>query len=318
MFRSAFFLLFNLGCFGFLNCQPAGLLSVIRTGGTVIHAQPTEKSQKIAQLSFADKVILVQDLASGIIEKDGSMGYWVKVQFNQNNGYVFRNDLTRYTETRFSGGDIAIIVLQAGPLAEVYYNPNLSYTAIIKEGSSQRLEKVNMDFRVHVDPEGKEQVTVQCSAAGDVLFIYGSSRKQRSKWFDYYNLSEGQKTLFGKNDSVPKTIRLIDNRVSLYTELRWAPKSEKELSYAVLMVKEEVDRKRIQKLFPESDYRPIDQYQFPIYVVWCGDLDGDKRADFLISFGDLLKHYDLYLSGNSTGKHNVLEKVATWNAAMRL
>jgi hypothetical protein len=318
VFRIAFLLLLTFGCFGVLQGQPVGLMSVIRTGGTNMYAQPTEKSPKLAQLSYADKVVLIQDLASGIEEKDNSKGYWVKVQFNQSKGYIFRNDLTKQTETKESNGDVALIFLQTGPLAEVTYNPNLSYTAVIKEGSTQRLEKVEVDFRIHVDPEGKEQVTVESTATGDVLFIYGSNRKARSKWFDYYNLSEGQKTLFGKNDSVPKTIRLIDNRVSLYTELKWAPKTEKELSYAVLMVKEEVDHKRIQKLFPEHDYRPIDQYQYPIYVVWCGDLDGDKRADFLISFGDILKHYDLYLSGNSAGKHNVLEKVATWNAAMRL
>lgn len=318
MFRIAFLLLLTFGCFGVLHGQPVGLMSVIRTGGTNMYAQPTEKSPKLAQLSYADKVVLIQDLASGIEEKDNSKGYWVKVQFNQSVGYIFRNDLTRQTETRESNGDVALIFLQTGPLAEVTYNPNLSYTAVIKEGSTQRLEKVEVDFRIHVDPEGKEQVSVESSISENVLFIYGSSRKQRPKWFEYYNLSEGQKTLFGKNDSVPKTIRLIDNRVSLYTELKWAPKTEKELSYAVLMVKEEVDHKRIQKLFPAGDYRAIDQYQYPIYVVWCGDLDGDKRADFLISFGDLLKHYDLYLSGNSAGKHNVLEKVATWNAAMRL
>jgi hypothetical protein len=318
VYRIAFLLILLIAFCGLLAAQPVGLMSVIRTGGTNMHAQPTEKSPKLSQLSYADKVILIQDFASGIVEKDNSIGYWVKVRFNQSVGYIFRNDLTRQIETKVSTGDVALVVLQSGPLAEVTYNPNLNYVAVIKEGSTQRLEKVELDFRIHVDPEGKEQVTTECSAIGDILFIYGSSRKQRSKWFEFYNLSEGQKTLYGKNDSVPKTIRLIDNRVSLYTELKWAPKTEKELSYAVLMVKEEVDHKRIQKLFPDGDYSPMDQYQYPIYVVWCGDLDGDKRADFLISFGDVLKHYDLYLSGNSAGKHNVLEKVATWNAAMRL
>lgn len=318
MFRTAFVVLIAFVCIEVLNGQSVGLMSVIRTTGTNIHSEPSEKSPKLAQLSYADKVVLIQDLASGITEKDGSKGYWVKVQFNQNIGFVFRNDLTSNIETRESTGDVALIFVQSGPLAEVTYNPKLSYTAVIKEGNNQRLEKVEVDFRIHLDPEGKEQVNVESTATGEVLFIFGSSRKARSKWFEYYNLSEGQKTLFGKNDSVPKTIRLIDNRVSLYTDLKWAPKTEKELSYAVLMVKEEVDHKRMQKLFPENDYRPIDQYQYPIYVVWCGDLDGDKRADFLISFGDILKHYDLYLSGNTSGKFSVLEKVATWNAAMRL
>jgi hypothetical protein len=315
--RVAFLVLF----WGLFCQQIAGqegrLLSVIRPAGAVMFSQPTAKSPRLTTLAYADKVLLVRDFASGITQYDGSHGYWIQVRFNQYDGFVFRNDVSLMIETRETKGDYALIIPQGGSLAEVSYSPNLQYYAVIDERPTQKIEKVDIDFRLSVDPEGKEHLTISSTASATPLFLFGSSRKQRTKWFDFYNLSEGQRQLFGKNDSVPKTIRLIDNRVSLYTELKWAPKTDKELSYAELMVKEEIEHKRTQKLFPLAEYRPIDQYNYPIYLLWCGDLDGDKQADFLIAFGDLLKHYDLYLSGSAV-KHHILEKVATWNAALRL
>jgi hypothetical protein len=316
--KSTFLFLFLVICpFIVIVAQTTAILTVVRPKGTSVYSKPDNSSMIISHLKFAEKVMLLNDFASGVVEKEGKLGYWIKVRSNNHEGFVFRNDLTNSVEVKIIEGDYAVIAAQNGALAEINFNPDLQYYAVVQHQNTQDLEKITVDFKVQVNPNGKEQVIIESDARETPIFYFGSARKLRSRWFEYYTLSEGQRELYRKNDSIPKTIRLIDNRVSLYTELKWAPKTEKELSYAQLLVKEEIEQKKTQRLFPVADYKPMDQYEYPIYLTWCGDIDGDKRADFLIEFGDVLKHYDLYLS-SVAGKNKLLEKVASWNAALQL
>lgn len=145
------------------------------------------------------------------------------------------------------------------------------------------------------EPTDGQKLTFKRLAAGSSKIIAWLRLNKKVSW-----LAAGQVTTYGSSSDRfkrPATEGTLELAVDLPdgTEARFVPLLDKDNARVILQLRANGKRQIMGELAPCS--REVNQR----YLLWAGDLDGDGRPDYLVSFVDADGPIHLYLSGKAEG-----------------
>lgn len=299
---------------GLLNAQntqaDTNATYVIASGGLNLRTAPSVSSKKITTIPFGSRVKYLsaqsfnkdsisvppeREITGGVI-----YGHWVKVQYKNTKGYVFDAYLNRPPRDLSEGFDekyseeFILLYPGCGCTVENLRNPNgWKWFGYFRNGEGEyKVEAVDISYYKMGIPIC--EFVVAASKHDSLEFIIGTKNgkmpgkktvRGRKLQLYYY----GHDTPIKQSDLDKMSIEVVKNKDTKV----WKPD---ELYL--------VDGKRKQLLNKAS-------FDHPTKIIFAGDLDGDSKDDYIISYGDKTGIIILYLTSRAKPK-NLIERVAVY------
>jgi hypothetical protein len=302
----------------FADTSHGGGRFVISPDGLNLRAKPNRQSKTLQTVLFGEKVQVISPQHFGrdtvgqleYFEISGKSyrvpidGYWVKVRYRQKEGYMFSAYLGRaINEVREAdkplNQDFVLLFPFIGCFSNVFYQPGWHWYGVYAQDSATFMKKVKVSF--YSLPMGLIGDAISTNDNRNLQFIIGSHVPLSEKTIQ--NKRGYERSLFNlplftagdmPNDSLLQQYNLaVSGDNTLSRENYW---DSQKLVFQKNGVRQEV-------LPPSKDGL--------WYLVWCGDLDGDGKDDYIIHFGEKSGAPVLYLS-KPAGKGQLVKPVAIY------
>ena len=295
---------------------------VIAPAGLNLRDKPTVKSEILRAVPFGEKVKIIgsghygrdtvgaidfyysaPDRLAPISTPIPISGYWLKVDYQGTIGYMFTAYLDVAVNTRLDGDesmnrDFILLFPYNGCFSNYTYHAGYHWYGYYKTGTGISVKKIDVSFYNLIDQEliaGNTKKVVSCSDNKFLQFIIGSKEPialpvNNSKIIQGALYDEGTGTI---EDSI-----LQQSNISL----QFKPKTTyPNLEKLVLIYSGK------QQIIDLPDGIDSDG----CYLVCCGDLDGDKKEDYIFGYGAKFSKTILYLS-KPAEKGKLLKPVAVF------
>lgn len=241
--------------------------TVIATSGTAFRQQPDSASLALIQLPYGTHVKVVERMQYDTLQEAHSKrkipGVWVKMRYNNQEGFVFSSDVMsrNYYEQRHS---VQFFLQGEHCVSNYEFSPDYHYYAVYKRDSVHSfLRKVQPVFYVRhevpTDVDVWEWFHIQTNLSGEPLFIFGVPKELKEQEiatyafapYDYYSETDTPEPV--------QTSQYIIHIVRENKDNGWP------IPEVALLDKKGV---RIQKFVGS-------------HILFCGDLDQDGVADLV-------------------------------------
>ena len=309
-------------------------LIVIASSGLRLREKADANSKVLAAVPFLTKVKLKDKYETlyemettykrKIIAVDGIRGYWVKVQYEQQTGFMFSGFLSAGVLPHRLTDDY--VLLNEGWSCDngVYSNPDdYSFFGLYAKNSfTMELKKVT---KLHYGSEFSEMGETQAFFTNrsvenkDTSVFVLAIKKSKLRWNEGVLLGSGSSSLDTMNEikgyAGTNALPLGDTDWAIRTEGDPISKKDSRLRTAKLIFYKK-DNKKSQVLFnfvrKEEDFKEDDDgtpLAPPYQLLFQGDIDRDGKLDLIIGTGGFVAHQYLFLSSEAKNG-NLLKQVA--------
>jgi len=266
---------------------------VIAKNGLIVRSGPSAKSDRLGKLNFGAHVKYLENdvkILENLYEEQTETrtikvrGAWRKIEFEGQAGYV--NSAFLYPPLHQSriepnmNNDYVILMTGANCINNTHKPSNYNWYGYYNTGNqSCRLTEVSIEY-CRSESAGYSDLHVVVKEDQDLMFIIGSKTKlsagEINEWssIGYYNKYHAYK--INHVDSL-----LVDDP---YFEIVTRKENERFKPYGILKYGD------LRQDITVDAYGHINGYNF------IGDLDGDNRPDYVISYGEKDGRTVLYLS----------------------
>lgn len=297
-----------------IDTSRGGWRHVISPDGLNLRAKPNLRAQVLQKIPFGEKVQVISPRHYGrdtvgqieYFNTAGSPyqipidGYWLKVRHGQVEGFMFSAYLgilgELQEEDKLLNQNFALLYPGVGCFNNIFYQPNWYWYGVYMKGNQTWIKRVSISFYSIT-----EELVDQAISTNDNLhlkFVLGSRTPLPESDALERKSSLSSEALFvsaGKaNDSI----------LSRYNLAIRADKTMDDPNYW------ESQRLIFQKNGLKQAVKPA-FHDGLWYLVWCGDLDGDKKDDYIIQFGEKGMNTVLFLS-KPAEKGQIVKPVAVF------
>jgi hypothetical protein len=292
---------------------------VISTNGLCMRSQPNLHSKKLIAVPYGEQVEIIDTNYYG---KDTIgehafyyggfeevsiipiVGYWVKAKYENHEGYMFNsflgaNWVVKNQQEEQSEYTIVYPEMQECAIA-VSYNPQWHWYGLYNEKGKPALKKVAVSyFMTYYD-----NVPWLCTSTNDnknLKLVIGSKMPMNVGQLGgaMYSYSEDNNSFFNWSEAgnfINETL-LEENNLEMEDSFEEGTWSETKIIAA--------KNGKKQILNPES--------AFPSGIMLRADLDGDRKDDYILYFGEFYSELRLFLSAEADKeKEEVLKHVASF------
>jgi hypothetical protein len=267
---------------------PGTLLYVVPTDGALLHREPNEASEVLRSLNFGDSIVVtehpfsLQEIKSLRLNPVDS--FWVKVKSNEQEGYVLSSQVI-LSKIKNTDAPVHLFLASVGCLNYYAFSPHFNYYAVFKNDNGYVLRIIQPNFfGVHEAWEGLAWDVYGIGIRGDKkaepLFIFGFEK----------TLTEGE-------------IKNIDVLPNEGEEIK-----ETSIHNGMTLVAARHNEK-MHLTFKSAHGKEIQKLDI-LHLLWCGDLDGDGKPDFVYAKGDGETGGIFIALSSFAGEHEVVKEVA--------
>ena len=289
--------------------------TVIAKNGLRMRSAPNLQGDKILTIPFGKEVEILSDLSYGKLLENGEtsqdkeanlldnfVGDWAKISYNGKIGYAcnaylyysFSDEETLKDEKEKDiNQDIVLLKTESNCISNIYPQKGRYWYGL---SENNQLEAVEVEYSTSY-ADGVDAYFLETSSTGDNAdFIIGSKEPMQS--IQLYN--DFTKSLFLTSKMDEKAMAILQKH-----NITFKSKEKDNESFFMLIL--ERDGKQ-QVLNPNREEQP---YDYAVNIEWAGDIDGDGKSDFIISYGEESVQCILYLSSKATG-NQLVKPVAVW------
>lgn len=266
--------------------------TVIATKGLHLRESAGLSSKIITTIPFLEKVdpvfeaITQTDTIStmnfrdydGNIYEDYITGEWIKVKYNGEEGYVFNAYLLQgndYQSTENVNDVYGITFVGLDCVENIHRNKDIQWKGVFKEGDQFEIRDVHISYYLYQDEEYGAFGT-STEENEDLLFLVGNENDQ----FNNHQINGKYYTDewvfdYDQDSSSFENLKLQRDDYSTYLTISEDGIDQKMEVYGV------------------------------VQLMWKGDLDGDGKNDYILTYGEAGTSTVLYLSSEAEGNQLV-------------
>ncbi|MBK8555917.1 MAG: SH3 domain-containing protein [Lewinellaceae bacterium] len=303
----------SLGVYGqqYPPPKPSGVMAVISPDGLRLRAGPDADSKVLWSAPFGEKVTvlndepLLLDTVGYLYEFNDNIpinGYWTAVRCRGIRGYMFSAFLgqlaTVRAEDKGLNEDFILLFPGSNCINNTFYKPGYYWYGYYDVPGKRAWKPVRPRFFSLTDWLSEYRISTE--SPDGLQFIVGSRLPLNIKGDPGIDFLDGN--LIRQRDSL-----LLDSHVQQQFELKVFPLPN---GYHWESLQLFAVRNGQQQALSHLPY----DYNGDPYAKWTGDLDGDGRKDFIITFGDKSSKTMLFLSSRAK-KGELVHPVAVFYAA---
>ncbi len=310
-------------------------LVVIASSGLRLREKADANSKVLAAVPFLTKVKLKDKYDTlyemettykrKIIEVDGIRGYWVKVQYEQQTGFMFSGFLSSAVLPHRLTNDYVLLNEGWSCDNSVYTNPDdYSFFGLYAKNSfTMELKKITkLYYGNEMSELGETQAffTNRSVENKDTSVFVIAIKKSKLRWNEGVLLGSSSLLSDGNNEirgyAGTNALPLGDTDWAIRTEGEPISKKDSRLRTAKLIFYKK-DNKKSQVLFNfvrsedniKEDGNDDTPFNPPYQLIFQGDIDRDGKLDLIIGTGGSVVHEYLFLSSEAKNG-NLLKQVA--------
>ncbi|MEM1327582.1 MAG: SH3 domain-containing protein [Bacteroidota bacterium] len=308
-----------------------GLFSVLSTTGLNMRSQPDLHSKVLVAVPYDEKVEVLNMTRYG---RD-TLGYkelwrsydsttyqipiagsWRKVKYKDYIGYMFDAYLSKYYKNSGSyrqedlsiglNRDYALLYVGENCFDNFNYNPNWHWYGFYRKDNEYTVKPVEVSFFLSNYSELFPCVT-STEDNNNLNFILGT-KKQLSFEHIHNSIEYRKGTITSGNKSVDTLSTAELKKYGLYQQpVYMTNRNQKYIERMEFVLKKNGKQ---QVLNPKPLQFDAD---WPFYISWIGDLDGDGEDDYIIGYGDKNGGTILYLSSEAD-EDQIVKPVAIYRS----
>jgi hypothetical protein len=286
---------------------------VISTNGLNLRAQPNLNAKKLFAVPFGEQVEIIDTVFYGeetigthtffyggneAITNIPITGYWVKVKYDGIVGYMFNSFLgagNTFYEKPNETSNFTIVLPEMQECSNVVdYNPEWHWYGLYNEAGKPALKKVELSYFITYF----DNTAWLCTSTSDnknLKLVIGSKMPMNVGQLNgaMYTYSEDNNSFFNWSEAgnFINDQLLEENNLEIRDSFEEGTWMETELVVA---------NGRFEQILNSAE-------EFPSGILCRADLDGDRKDDYLLYFGEFYAELKLFLSSTADeGKGELL------------
>jgi len=272
--------------------------TVIAVKGLNLRESPTLNGKVITLVPFLDKVALLNEAISSTdtlstvnfsdqdnnIYPDYIVGEWVKIKYQNKEGYVFNAYLMQEhgdQPLHSEENQFAISFAGLNCVDNVHRNKEIKWKGVFKNGDEFEMKEVQLEYYIGLDEMGAWYGTTT-QTNNSPLFIIGTIDDKF------------------KNGQIEGT----------YFKDRWVFDYSKDFSTYENLTMHILEHEAFVTITEGNQQQKLAVHD-GIQIIWKGDLDGDGKNDYIFTSGEVSSSTTLYLSSEA-GEDQLVKPVASY------
>ncbi|KAA3622894.1 MAG: SH3 domain-containing protein [Bacteroidetes bacterium] len=278
---------------------------VISTNGLNLRAQPNLHSKKLIAVPYGEEVEIIDTVFYGqetigthtffyggnqAITNVPITGHWVKVSYSGMEGYMFNSFLgakNTLLERPTQTSDYTIVLPEMQECSNVVnYNPDWHWYGLYNLDGKPALKKVELSFFITYYDNG----AWLCTSTDDnknLKLVIGSKMPMNAGMLNgaMYTYSEDNNSFFNWSEAgnFINDPLLQENGLEIRDSFEEGTWMETDLVYT---------HGRLEQILNSEE-------EFPSGILCRADLDGDRKDDYLLYFGEFYAELKLFLSSTA-------------------
>ena len=276
---------------------------IISIEGVNLRSAPSLSGKKVRAVPYGEEVAILDSEASEEIKIGNYQGRWFSVRYGKQEGYMFSAFVSREYKPATCPTPYLLLKESGACVNHVFHDPRFTYYGIYDKGNKYEVRKIKIDFNVSIVIG--EYLNISTNQQDESLFIIGSKKAlpEGIQKKAYRSNIEGE-YLYQRGSAM--TIAELGTGWEFVAEF-----DTTQNDYYPHVTMKIRGPGNTQKLRAFTSYKVDNPNPMNLRIEWAGDLDGDKRPDILISYGEKPGMTDLYLS--SERRHGeLIHLVASW------